>query len=419
MKKKNAVYAQSGGVTAVINASAYGVINACRQYDVIDKVYAAKNGILGILHEELFDTNIYSDDVIESLKYTTGGAFGSCRYKLKDINVDGREYRRLLEVFIAHDIEYFFYNGGNDSADTCFKVSQIAHELNYPLKAIHIPKTIDNDLVITDNCPGFGSAAKYIAISTYEASLDLISMCQTSTKVFIFEVMGRHSGFLAAASGLTASNSQNNFPHIILLPEIAFNQELFLQKINDTIKHYGYCVIVASEGIKDQNNNLLSKSNSRDSFGHMQLGGVASMLANIITTHLKLKCHYAIADYLQRSARHIAAEVDVNQAIEIARYGVRLAIDGKNAVMPIIERVSNKPYRWQLDHTDLINVANYEKKLPANFISNDGFNITPLCLDYLLPLIQGESYPPYKNGLPNYTQFHHQLIDKKLPPQDM
>jgi 6-phosphofructokinase 1 len=412
---KNAIYAQSGGVTAVINASAAGVITACRKYsDQIGKLYAASNGILGVLHEELIDTSLNTDAEIAQLSKTPGGAFGSCRYRLKSLEQNRREYERLIEVFAAYNIGYFFYNGGNDSADTCLKVSQIAEELGYPLCAIHIPKTIDNDLVITDNCPGFGSVAKYVATSIMEAGFDLVSMCATSTKVFIMEVMGRNAGWIAASGGVAAAN-ESLPPHMILFPEIAFDEGKFLAKVSDTVNKYGYCVIVASEGIKGSDGNLLSKSNATDAFGHSQLGGVAALLANLITKNLSLKCHYAIADYLQRSARHIAAKVDVEQAYQLGYVGVELAIQGHNSIMPYIKRIANTPYQWEISHTLLSNVANYEKYMPQDFITADGFNITDKCREYILPLMQGEDYPVYNNGLPQYIRLNNIKVPKKLP----
>ena len=413
---KNAIYAQSGGVTSVINASAYGVISACREnLDKIGTLYAAENGILGVLNENLIDTTHETNSDILALRSTPGGAFGSCRYKLKSLEQSRREYERLIEVFKAYDIEYFFYNGGNDSADTCLKVSQIAQSLNYPIKAIHIPKTIDNDLVITDSCPGFGSVAKYIATSIKEAGFDLASMYATSTKVFILEVMGRNAGWIAASGGL-ATNDASCPPHMILFPEVVFNEDEFLAKVQDTIKQYGYCVIVASEGIKNAAGGLLSDTGLKDDFGHAQLGGVASVLAGIISNKLHHKCHYAIADYLQRSARHIASKTDIEQAVAVGHIGVKLALAGHNAIMPYINRVSNSPYKWQIDYANLEDVANHEKFMPKNFIREDGFHITSECREYLLPLIQGEDYPTYTNGLPNYVQLKNIKLEKKLPP---
>lgn len=413
--KKNAVYAQSGGVTAVINASAAGVIDACRQNSAkIGILYAGENGIVGILNEELIDTSLEPQSVIDGLRYTPSGAFGSCRYKLKSLEQNRREYERLIEVFKAYDIGYFFYNGGNDSADTCLKVSQIAAELGYPIKAIHIPKTIDNDLVVTDNCPGFGSVAKYIATSTREAGYDVESMRKTSTKVFILEVMGRNAGWIAAASGV-ASESIEQPPHIILFPEVIFDEDCFIQKVKQVVDNYGYCVIVVSEGIKDRYGMALSASqHTVDDFGHQLLGGVAPVIAGIIKKRLGYKYHWAVADYLQRSARHIASSVDVEQAYALGFRGVEMALAGANAVMPYIKRVSQNPYRWEIGQVELHKVANHEKFMPRDFISEDGFHITNQCREYIIPLITGEDYPPYTNGLPAYVRVNKQHMPKKL-----
>ncbi len=414
MSKPNAFYAQSGGVTAVINASACGVIQAARENkNKIGKLYAGKNGIIGALQEELIDTGKESAKTIAALKYTPAGAFGSCRYKLKSLDENRREYERLIEVFKAHNIGYFFYNGGGDSADTCLKVSQLSENMGYPIQAIHIPKTVDNDLPFTDNCPGFGSVAKYVAVSTREASLDVASMCETSTKVFILEVMGRHAGWIAAASGL-AADREGEPPHIILFPEIPFNQQKFLNKVRSTVKKNGYCVIVASEGAQYKDGTLLSASSGADAFGHKQLGGVAPFLATLVKEELGYKYHYALADYLQRAARHIASTTDVEQAYAVGRAAVEYALQGKNSVMVSIQRKNTKRYGWQLGEAPLHKVANVEKKMPRSFITRDGYNITGQARQYLAPLIQGEDYPPYKNGVPEVAVLKGQMAPKKL-----
>jgi ATP-dependent phosphofructokinase / diphosphate-dependent phosphofructokinase len=410
---KNVLYAQSGGVTAVINASAAAVIQACRAHpDQIGKVYAAKNGILGVLHEELIDTSFESDAIIEALKHTPGGAFGSCRYKMKSIDENKQEYERLIEVFAAHDINVFLYNGGGDSADTAHKVSQISDALGYPLQCIGIPKTIDNDLPLTDNCPGFGSVAKYVATSIREASYDLAAMCSSSTKVFIMEVMGRHAGWIAAAAGL-ARETDFDGPHIILFPEIAFDSAKFLAKVQATVDQFGYCTIVVSEGVKDASGKFLTDQGAKDAFGHAQLGGVAPTIAALIKRELGLKFHWGVLDYLQRSARHLASGVDLEQACALGEAAVKLAIQGRNAVMPIILRGSNAPYTWTLGEANLADVANVEKKMPADFISPDGFGITAACREYIAPLIQGEAYPPFRHGLPDYVRLKNQMVGKK------
>jgi len=414
MAKKNAFYAQSGGVTAVINASACGVIETARQHkDKIGKVYAGRNGIIGALTEDLIDTSKESARNITALRHTPGGAFGSCRHKLKSIEENRAEYERLIEVFKAHNIGYFFYNGGGDSQDTAHKVSQISEELDYPITCVGIPKTVDNDLPITDNCPGFGSVAKYVAISTREAACDVASMAKTSTKVFVMEVMGRHAGWIAAAAGL-AKEEEGDAPHIILFPEVPFDKDKFLKRVNSTVKKHDYCVIVVSEGVKYKNGKFLTDSGNKDAFGHAQLGGVAPLLANMITTELGHKHHWAVADYLQRSARHIASKTDVEQAYALGKAAVEMALKGKNAVMPAIIRTSNKPYRWKIGEAALADVANVEKMMPKNFISRNGFEITDACREYLAPLIKGEDYPPYKNGLPQYARMKNAAVPKKL-----
>ena len=399
--KKNALYAQSGGVTAVINATAGALILEAKKSKKIGKVFAAKNGILGALREELIDTSKESISALRSLSYRPGGVFGSCRYKLKDIDSNLKEYTRLIEVFKAHNIGYFFYNGGNDSADTCLKVAKAAEKYGYDLKAIAVPKTIDNDLAVTDNCPGFGSVAKYVAISAKEASLDIKSMCKTSTKVFVLEVMGRHAGWIAAAGEL-ANNNEQTFVHKILLPEISFDEERFLSGVEQDVSEYGYSVIVASEGLKNKNGELYASSTEKDSFGHSQLGGLAPKIASLITDKLNLKNHWSVADYLQRSARHISSQTDIEQAVAVGKAAVKLAAEGKTGVMPIIKRISDSPYEWSISEGDLNEIANEEKTLPKHFISSDGFRITKAGRDYLQPLIEGESFPKFSNGTPLY-----------------
>lgn len=416
MSIKNAFYAQSGGVTAVINTTACGVIEAARRHrDQIGAVFAGKNGIIGALREELIDTSLETPEAIAALRHTPSGAFGSCRYRLKNVEDHRGEYERLIEVFKAHNIGYFFYNGGGDSADTCLKVSQISETMGYPIQAIHIPKTVDNDLPLTDNCPGFGSVAKYVAVSTKEASLDVASMCETSTKVFILEVMGRHAGWIAAAGGLAGENPGEP-PHIILFPELAFDRQKFLAKVDDTVKDKGYCVIVASEGARYADGSLISASNHTDAFGHKQLGGVAPTLAEMIKAEFGYKYHWALADYLQRAARHIASATDVEQAYAVGVAAVEYALAGKNAVMVSIERGAEGAagYSWSLGDAPLEDIANREKTLPRDFISADGFGISDKGRAYLAPLIQGEDYPPYRNGVPMHAKLKLQLVKKKL-----
>jgi ATP-dependent phosphofructokinase / diphosphate-dependent phosphofructokinase len=414
--KRNAFYAQSGGVTAVINASAAGVIETARKNkDKIGKVLAGRNGILGALREELIDTGKETAKAIAALRATPSGAFGSCRYKLKSLEENAREYERLIEVFRAHDIGYFFYNGGGDSQDTANKVAQLGKVMDYPIRCIGIPKTVDNDLPLTDTSPGFGSVAKYVAVSVREAAMDVASMCETSTRVFILEVMGRHAGWIAAAAGL-AQERRDDPPHIILFPEIPFEPERFLKRVDETVRRGGYCVVVVSEGTRDADGRFLAEAGARDAFGHLQLGGVAPALAALIGSELKLKYHWAVADYLQRAARHIASATDVKQAYAVGEAAVKLALQGRNAVMPIIVRKSDSPYRWTIGEAPLSKVANVEKKLPRNYISSDGYGITARARTYLSPLIAGEDYPLYKAGLPQYVKLKNQLVPKKLPP---
>jgi 6-phosphofructokinase 1 len=414
MPVKNAFYAQSGGVTAVINATACGLIEAARKHkNRIGKVYAGRDGIIGALTEDLIDTSKESAAAIKALRYTPSGAFGSCRYKLKGLEENRAQYERLIAVFKAHNIGYFFYNGGNDSADTAYKVSQISEKLGYPVTCVGVPKTVDNDLAVTDCCPGFGSVAKYVATSIREAGFDVASMARTSTKVFVLEVMGRHAGWITAACGLAAEKA-GDAPQILLFPEMTFNQEKFLARVDAVVKKYGYCAIGVSEGIRGADGKFLSESGLKDAFGHAQLGGVAPQIANLVKDKLGYKYHWAVADYLQRAARHIASKTDVEQAYAVGKAAVELAIKGRNAVMPVIVRKSNKPYKWTIECADLKDIANKEKMMPRDFITADGFHITEKCRRYLSPLIAGEDYPPYKNGLPSYVKLKNVAVKKKL-----
>ena len=410
---RNAFYAQSGGVTAVINASAAGVIEAAREHrEHIDTVYAGANGILGALHEELIDTSAMSDADVAALKHTPAGVFGSCRYKLKGFDKNLAEYERLIEVFKAFDIGYFFYNGGGDSADTCLKISQLGERMGYPIRAVHVPKTMDNDLPLTDTCPGFGSVAKYTAVSIAEASLDIASMARSSTKVFILEVMGRHAGWTAAAGGLAARH-EGDGPQILLFPEVAFDPERFLARVRETVEKVGWCTIVASEGITNPDGTLFAEAGGTDAFGHKQLGGVAARLADLVRSELGYKHHYAVADYLMRSARHIASGTDLAQSYAVGRAAVEKAVTGSSGIMVSIERESDSPYRWSIGEAPLEDVANNERMMPREFISEDGFHITEACRHYMLPLIQGEAYPDYADGLPQYFRFRPTLAEPR------
>jgi 6-phosphofructokinase len=413
MTEKNAFYAQSGGVTAVINASACGVIETARKHkDKIANVYAGRNGIIGALTEDLIDTNKELDDAIAALRHTPSGAFGSCRFKLKSLEDNKREYERLIEVFKAHNIGYFFYNGGGDSADTCYKVSQLSEKMGYPVQAVHVPKTVDNDLPITDNCPGFGSVAKYIAVSSLEASFDVRSMAKTSTKVFVIEVMGRHAGWIAAAGGLI---EDQGIPVVILFPEVEFDQEAFIAKCKEKVEEHGFVTIVVSEGTHYADGKFLAEQGTRDSFGHAQLGGAAPVVANMVKDALGYKFHWAVADYLQRAARHLASESDVEQAYALGEAAVNMVLEGHNSIMPTVVRKSSTPYVWEIGMAPLSEVANVEKMMPMDFITEDGFGITAACKEYLYPLIQGEAYPPYENGMPKYVTLKNAPVERKLP----
>jgi len=414
MSGKNIFYAQSGGVTAVINASACGVIETAKTFPELGKVYAGLNGIIGALRENLIDTSQESNETIAALRYTPAGAFGSCRYKLKSPDENRAEYERLIEVFKAHEIGYFFYNGGGDSQDTANKVGQLSREIDYPITCVGIPKTVDNDLPITDNCPGFGSVAKYVAVSIREAGLDVASMCESSTKVFVMEVMGRHAGWIAGAAGL-AAEQEGDAPHIIVFPEIAFDKAAFMAKVKNSVDKYGYCAIVVSEGAHYEDGTFLADQGTRDAFGHAQLGGVAPALTNMIKDELGYKYHWAVSDYLQRAARHIASGTDVEQAYAMGKAAVEFAVAGKNAVMPTIVRDSSAPYQWHIGEAALADVANVEKKMPRDYITEDGFGITQAAREYFAPLILGEDYPPYHNGLPAFARLEKHLVEKKLP----
>jgi 6-phosphofructokinase len=413
-RPRNALYAQSGGATAVINATACGVIEAARRAKSrIGKLYAARDGILGALREELIDTSKESAATIRALRHTPGAAFGSCRYKLKSLEEDRAKFERIVEVLRAHDIGWFFYNGGNDSADTALKLSRISEKLGYPLAAIGVPKTIDNDLVRTDCCPGFGSVAKYVATSIREAGLDVASMASTSTRVFVLEVMGRHAGWITAACGLAATRPGEP-PHVLLFPEVPFDEARFLAKVKQTVEDIGYCVIAVSEGVRDQQGKFLAEAGSVDAFGHKQLGGVAPLIAQMVQERLGYKPHWGVADYLQRAARHIASKTDLEQAYRLGAAAVKLALAGRNAVMPTVVRVSDRPYRWKIGEARLEDVANHERHMPRDFIAADGFQITAAARRYLAPLVVGEAPPPFVDGLPAYARLKKTAVRKRL-----
>jgi 6-phosphofructokinase 1 len=414
MAKRNAFYAQSGGVTAVINASAAGVIETARANRArIGRVLAGRDGIIGALTEDLIDTSKEPARAIAALRHTPGGAFGSCRYKLKSLDESRAQYERLIEVFRAHDVGYFFYNGGNDSADTCLKVAQVAQALGYPLTAVHVPKTVDNDLAVTDNCPGFGSVAKYVATSMREAAFDVASMARTSTRVFVLEVMGRHAGWITAAVGM-AEDAATPIPLVLLFPEIRFDEAIFVAAVDARVKQFGYCCVGVSEGLQNAEGKLMAEAGTKDAFGHAQLGGVGPLIAKLVQDRLKYKYHWAVADYLQRAARHIASKTDLDQSYAVGRAAVRLALAGHNAVMPAIVRVSDKPYRWKIGVAPLSEIANREKMLPREFITADGYGITAKARRYLAPLMKGEAPPPFRDGLPQYVRLANVAVPKKL-----
>ncbi len=414
MTQGNLLYAQSGGVTAVINATACAVIQACQRKRV--GVFGARNGIIGALREELIDVGKEDKAQIAALRHTPGGAFGSCRFKLKSPETHRAHYDRLIEVLRAHDIRYFLYNGGNDSADTSLKISELCRSIGYPLNVIGVPKTVDNDLPVTDSCPGFGSVAKYTAVSVLEASLDVESMCESSTKVFVMEVMGRHAGWIAAAAGL-AGKKADDPPHIILFPEVPFDQSKFLAKVQATVQRVGYCTVVVSEGVKNPDGKFLAEAGTVDAFGHTQLGGVGPLIAQLVKEKLGYKYHWAVPDYLQRSARHLASKSDVEQAYAVGKAAVEYALAGKTGVMPVIKRTAGTPFKWKIVEVPITQVANIEKKLPDNYITADGFGITAAARRYFEPLIRGEDTPPYDRmtGLPKYAALKRKLVRKKLP----
>ncbi|MCK7594623.1 6-phosphofructokinase [Pseudomarimonas salicorniae] len=412
MARGKLLYAQSGGVTAVINTTAAAVISTARAQGL--KVYAARNGIIGALREDLIDTSKESAAAIRGLAHTPGGAFGSCRFKLKSLEADRRHYERLIEVLRAHDIRYLLYNGGNDSADTSLKVAEVSRQLGYELACIGVPKTVDNDLAVTDCCPGFGSVAKYTAVSVLEACLDVASMSESSTKVFVMEVMGRHAGWIAAAAGL-AQREADDPPHLILFPEIAFDQTTFLSKVKATVDKVGWCTVVVSEGLRHADGRFVAEAGGKDAFGHSQLGGVGPAIAALVKDNLNIKVHWAVPDYLQRSARHLASQVDHDHAWAVGEKAVEYALAGQHGVMPVIQRSSSAPYRWKIVPAPLTKVANHEKKMPKGYIRRDGYGITAACREYLAPLIRGEASPPYgKDGLPAYVRLKNVAVARKL-----
>jgi 6-phosphofructokinase 1 len=413
MTRGKLLYAQAGGVTAVINASAAAVIEAARaRASEHGGVLAARNGVLGLLAEELVDTAALDVDDLALLRQTPGGYFGSCRFDLDDPQTNPRQFDRIFEVLAAHDVGAFLYNGGNGSMDAVLKLSQAARERGYPLVCVGVPKTVDNDLLETDCCPGFGSAAKYIATAMLEAGRDVEAMASRRGRVFVMEVMGRNAGWLAAASALAARNP-DEAPHIVLLPELPFDEGRFLRKVKACVTRLGYCAITAAEGIRTADGRALMEQ-GRDALGHVQLGGVGQWLARLIHRHLAYKHHWAVPDYLQRAAGHLASATDLAQAEAVGRAAVDCALDGRDAVMPAIHRLGDAPYRWEVRPVGLEGIANLERQLPPGFIAEDGFGISAAGRRYFAPLIEGEPAVRYAAGLPLHLTRRLPLLPRRL-----
>lgn len=411
---RNLLYAQSGGVTAVINATAAGVIATARQASgEIGQVLAARNGILGVLRETLVDTAGLSVRDLERLRSTPGGAFGSCRFDLDPADRNPAQYDRLFAVLAAHDVGCFLYNGGNGSMETCRQIQAAADARGYPLTVLGVPKTVDNDIVLTDCCPGFGSAAKYLATSIREVGLDLNAMTTGSGRAFVLEVMGRNAGWLAAACALAAEDD-DAAPHLILLPEVAFDEAAFLARVKSVVERSGSCAIVVAEGVRGLGGKVLSIQD-RNQKGYIQLGGAGEVIAEKIHTGLGYKVHYALADYLQRSARHIASRTDTAQAFGVGKAAVRRAIAGNCGVVGI-ERLSDEPYLWRTTLQAFDLVANLERQVPPEFIAPDGFGVTDAFRRWCRPLIAGEDWPPFRDGLPDYLRLQLPLVPPRLAP---
>lgn len=412
---RNVLYAQSGGVTATINASACGLIETARRHrSRIGRIYAARNGIIGALTEDLIDTTAEPPSAIRALLHTPGGAFGSCRFDLSPLPQGHAQYRRLIEIFRAHDIGYFFYNGGNGSAETAHLIATILPRMGYPVTSIAIPKTIDNDIVHSDSSPGFGSVAKHVATSLREAMADLASMANSSTKVFVMEVMGRHTGWIAAACGM-AQDANADGPLLLLVPEITFNRNRFIAAVRTRIARYGYCAVAVAEGICLADGRRLTQAGDDGIPAHDQLGGVAPLIAGMIRNALKVKVHWSVLDYVQRAARHIASRTDVDQAYAVGRKAVAYALHGLTNVMPVIVRTSDQPYRWQVAPKPLTGIMNREKRLPRTFLTADGYRLTARARRYFAPLIRGEAWPPFENGLPVHAKLRLQPVQRRMP----
>jgi len=414
----NVLYAQAGGVSAVINASAAAVIEKVQKHpDQFGKIYTALNGIKGVLEEALIDVSNMSSETLERLKHQPGAAFKACRFDLDPLEHNTAQYERVLEVFKTYEIGYFFYNGGNGSMVTAQKVADYCGEHGHPVICVGVAKTIDNDLDLSHCSPGFGSAAKYIATSFLEASLDIISMHETSSKFFVMECMGRNTGWLTLAAGL-AKEVIPDLPLILLPAERAFNKTLFIQKVEQLISEKGYCVCAVSEGLQDEQGEYLAIAGIEHTLerDYTQLGGVGSYLSHMVSQHIQSKTHCAVPDYLQRSASHIVSQTDWQMAYDAGKASVEAALRGAHGVLPIIEVTGENPLTWCFKTVELEAVANLEKTVPDNFLTEDGMDITPAALDYLRPLIQGERPVHFKNGLPDIAIMSFVQVQKKLTP---
>lgn len=417
----NLLVAQSGGPTAVINASVAGVIQQAGKQEVIEEIYGGLNGIFGILNEDLIDLQEETNKGIEGLKYTPAAALGTCRYKIdfkKKPEKAAQEMNRLFEVFQAHNIRYFFYAGGNDSQDTAHKIHEEAIKRGWEMRVIGIPKTIDNDLPHTDHCPGFGSVAKYAAATTMEIAFDVGSMATDDGACCIVEVMGRSAGWIAGATVL-AKRNPDDAPHIILLPEIPFEEEAFLKRVQEVVEKIKYCIVVVGEGLKNKAGEEIAADKSRlDAFGHPILSGAAEHLAELVQAKLNLKSRSVKLGYAQRAANHFASATDALEASACGEEAVKAAVDGQSGFMVKIVRVQNSPYKWNLGLQPLGDIANVEHFVPRDWISEDGFLPNEKFVEYARPLIEGEVKFPVDGGLPKYVTLEKVRIEKKLPPRE-
>lgn len=411
---KNLLYAQSGGVTAVINASAAAVIETARASGQVGRVLAARHGIVGLLGEDLYDTSGLSAEDLSLLARTPGGAFGSSRLDLDEPVENPPQYERLFEVLAAHDIGWLLYNGGNGSMYTVAQMAREAELRGYPLKVVGVPKTVDNDIEGTDCCPGFGSAAKYLATSMLEAGLDLRAMASQVGRVFVMESMGRNAGWLAAASAL-ARRKEEDPPHIVLLPEVPVKREALLAEVQRVVERIGFCALTVSEGVCWEDGSRVMEQHV-DAQGYVQLGGAGQAIARVLSESLGYKQHTAVPDYFQRAAGHLLSATDFAQARAVGEAAVRYALEGRNGVLPAIRRLSDAPYRWDLVPLAASEVGNLERRVPAHFIREDGLHVTPAAVEYLRPLIEGEVPCAYEGGLPPWRSFDFPLLPRKLPP---